>query len=240
MRLALQRHGLFAVDVHRATALAPVPGSEMPNGVLRFAGTVDHAAHHRPPASIRRRDTGCATAASGCAGRFRCPAPVPGTRRGGAAAAGTGGDLRSERAPDPVPARFPGPTRTSWCDRRPFGRQGDAYRVADAFLQQNRQGGCRGNDALAPMPPRSSQVQWVIALRCEIAIDRNQILHPALLARQNNLVARPSPVPRPFSPTPARRRPSHGASHLGLFRLGETRVCRPSCAPPAPGRGYPS
>src|SRR5687768_3247753 len=46
--LALERHGLLAVDVHRRHRhFAGARQADADMGVLRLAGAVDHAAHHR-------------------------------------------------------------------------------------------------------------------------------------------------------------------------------------------------
>src|SRR5688500_2381146 len=46
--LALERHGLLAVDVHRRHRhFAAARQADADMGVLRLAGAVDHAAHHR-------------------------------------------------------------------------------------------------------------------------------------------------------------------------------------------------
>src|ERR1700722_5247272 len=46
--LAAQRHGELAVDVNGRNRLFEGAGQRDPDvGVLRFSGTIDHAAHHR-------------------------------------------------------------------------------------------------------------------------------------------------------------------------------------------------
>ena len=65
----------------------------------------------------------------------------------------------------------------------------DADRVADAFLQQHRQRGGRGHDALAAHASLGQpQMQRVIAPRRQLAVDRDQVLHSAHLYRQNDAV----------------------------------------------------
>ena len=75
-----------------------------------------------------------------------------------------------------------------------LGRQRDANRVADAFLQQHRHAGGRGDDALrAHAGFGEAEMQRVVAARREIAIDGDQILHAADLARDDDAIVRPSP-----------------------------------------------
>ncbi len=70
-------------------------------------------------------------------------------------------------------------------------RQRNTDRVADALLQQHRQRGGRGDDALAAHARfGQAQVQRVIAAARQFAVHGDQVLHARDLARQDDLVAR--------------------------------------------------
>ena len=70
------------------------------------------------------------------------------------------------------------------------GRERRADGIADAFLQQHADGGGGGDDALrAQAGFGQSQVQRVIALGREHAVDADQVLHAADLGAQDDLVA---------------------------------------------------
>ena len=70
-----------------------------------------------------------------------------------------------------------------------LGRQRDANRVADAFLQQNSDRGGGRDDALAAHARFGQpQVQRVIAARRQIAVDRNQVLDATDFGADDDLV----------------------------------------------------
>src|SRR6266581_2446202 len=74
-----------------------------------------------------------------------------------------------------------------------FGRQRDANRIANAFVEQHAQ---RSRRPDLPLHAHSSlgeaQVQWLFGLRGKIAVHGNEVARPRSLARNNDLV-----VPQP-------------------------------------------
>ena len=66
-----------------------------------------------------------------------------------------------------------------------LGRERDADRVADAFLQQHGHAGGGGDDALAAHAGfGEAEMQRVVAARGELAIDVDQVLHAADLGAE--------------------------------------------------------
>ena len=102
-----------------------------------------------------------------------------------------------------------------------LGRERDADRVADAFLQQHRHRGGRGDDALgAHAGLGEPQVQRVVAARGELAVDAIRSCTAAHLAREHDAVAGQaellgacarSRAPRRSAPRASRRRRRAGS-----------------------------
>ena len=89
------------------------------------------------------------------------------------------------------------------------GRERDADRVADAFLQQHRHRGRGGDDALRSHAGLGeAEVQRVVAARGEVAVHADQVLHAAHLAGDDDAVVGQARVPRPAPRCRARRRPA--------------------------------
>ena len=190
--VAFQRHRFCAIDIHRRDRdFAGAGQADADVGVLAFAGAVDHAAHHR---HVHGFDAGILAAPD----RHLGAQPVLDVlrqflehRAGGAAAAGTGGDQRGERAHAHDLQDFLGDLDFRGARFARLRRQRNADGVADAFLQQHRQRRGRGDDALAAHAGfGQAQMQRVIAARGQIAIHLDQILHARHLARQDDAVAR--------------------------------------------------
>ena len=111
-------------------------------------------------------------------------------RTGGAPATRAGSDHRRECTQAHRLQQFLGNDDFTRARFVRLGRQRNADRVADAFLQQHRQCSRRRNNALRSHAGLGqTEVQGVIAARSEIAIDRNQLLHAGNLAREDDLVA---------------------------------------------------
>ena len=109
--------------------------------------------------------------------------------RGGAAAAGAGGDHRHE-APKAHALQqflrdlhFEGPVAAG------LGRERDADGVADPLLQQNAERRRRGDDALRPHARLGQpEMERKLGPRRQHGIDRDQILHRAHLCREHDAV----------------------------------------------------
>src|SRR5690606_27082493 len=81
--------------------------------------------------------------------------------------------------------------------RARFGCERDADGVADALLQQHRERGAGGDDALAADAGLGqAQVQREVAARGEVAVDRDQLLHAADLAAQDDALGRQAELDR--------------------------------------------
>ena len=144
---------------------------------------------------------------------------------GGAAAAGAGRDLRREAAnahrlqnllrdPD-----FFGAVAA----RR--GRQRNANRVADAFLQQHAHRGARCHHALRAHPGfRESKMQRIFAACGQRAIDINQILHAADLRAENDLVGAQAELLRQLRRIQRAHHHGFHGDFAGVFGLVEPRI----------------
>ena len=73
------------------------------------------------------------------------------------------------------------------------GRERDADRVSDAFLEQDGQSGGARHDALhAHARLGEAEVEWVVGPACEASVDVDQVLHPGDLRREDDaIVAEP-------------------------------------------------
>src|SRR5690606_32429542 len=189
--VALEGDRALAVDEHgRGRHLAGAGQADADIGMAAFAGAIDHTAHDR---DVHALDPGVAgpphrhlapQVRLDAVGQFleECAAGAPAARAGhdhrrkGAQVHGLEDFLRDDDFARAVPAGF--------------GRERDANGVADALLQQHRQSGGRGDDALAAHAGLGqAQVQRVVAARGEVAIDGDEILHVADLARQDDGIA---------------------------------------------------
>ena len=154
-----------------------------------FAGAVDHAAHDR---HTHRGHLGVALAP------FRHALAQEALDllgqalevvAAGAAAAGAGHDLWRERAQPQALQDFLRHQHLLGARRARLGRERDADGVADALLQQDRERCGGGDDALdAHAGLGEPQVQGVVALGGEVAVDGDQVLHPADLAGEDDAV----------------------------------------------------
>ena len=164
--LALQRHRLLAIDIdrrHRRLAGAGQRNADV--GELRLARTVDDAAHHGDVHRLPRPDSVRATPAS-AARRYAWMllGQFLEDRAGGAAAARTGGDHRRERAQAHGLQDFLRDDDLARAVAVRLGRERNADRVADAFLQQHRHRRRRRDDALAAHAGfGQAQVQRIVA-----------------------------------------------------------------------------
>ena len=188
--IALERHGLLAIHVHGRHGLLPAAGQRDADvGELRFAGPVDHAAHHRDVhllhTRVLRTPHGHLVAQVGLdlvrelleEGARRAPAAGTGRhhRGEGAQAHGLQDLLRHDHLARAIAARL--------------GGERDADGVADAFLQQHAHRGRRGHDALRSHARLGeSQVQCVVATAGQRAVDADQVLHRGDLAREHDAI----------------------------------------------------
>ena len=136
---------------------------------------------------------------------------------GGAAASGACGHAGVERA---QAERLQDLERDDHFLRARFarlGRQRNADRVADAFLQQHCQRSARRHGALgAHAGLREAQMQRVVAAPCQCTVDADEVLYARHLARQDDLVR--SQAERLGTPGRLDRRSEDGAVH-DLLRL---------------------
>ena len=97
--------------------------------------------------------------------------------------------------------------------------------VADALLQQHRERGGGGDDAFRSEAGFGQpQVQRVIALRGELAIDHDEILHAADLGAEDDLVAAEPVAFGGLGGEEAARDDGVHGDFLGVQRLGQQRV----------------
>ena len=242
MRGPPQRHRLDPVDEHRRGRRLARPGQRNADvGVLAFARPVDDAAHHRDvepldarieraPPRHRRRQVVLDVAREFLE-----------HRRGRAAAAGAGGDLRGE---DAEPHRLQQLLRDPHLLRPVAARLGgerNADRVAEALLQQHAERGRGGDDPFRPHAGfGQAEMQRIVRALGQHAIDRDQVLHRRHFGRQDDARARKSDLLR------ARRGNQRGADHrLARDRARVERArrswrSRPSGRSAVPGRASPS
>ena len=96
--------------------------------------------------------------------------------RGRPAAARAGADLRQERAQAHRLEDLLGDLHLALAGRAGLRRERDPDRVADALVEQDRQPGGRGDDALVPHPGLGqAQVERVVAARREQPVDVDQV-----------------------------------------------------------------
>ena len=85
-----------------------------------------------------------------------------------------------------------------------LGRQRNADRVAEAFLQQNAERGGRGDDALrAHAGFGQAEMQRVVGALAQHPIDGDQVLHRRDLRRQDDARRARARSPRPAPPREA-------------------------------------
>ena len=151
--------------------------------------------------------------------------------RGRAAAAGAGGDDRHEGAKAHRLQDFLRDLHLERAVAAGLGRQRDADRVADPFLQQDAERGGGGDDALrAHAGLGQAEMDRVVAARREHAVDGDQVLHAGDLGREDDAVARQADLlgaragekrrtaPSPRA-SPRRRRADRRASAFSSIRL---------------------
>ncbi len=110
------------------------------------------------------------------------------------------------------------------------GRERNANRIADAFLQNHAHGGGGCHHAFrAHAGFGQSEMQRIVAARGQRAIDVDQILHAADFRAENNLVGAQAVF---FRQRGGVQRAHHHRFHghfAGVFRLGQHASSRPSC-----------
>ena len=192
--IALQGHGLDAIHVHRRDGRLPRSGQADPDvRVLALARPIHDASHH---CHVHSFDAAVALAphrhlrpeiALDAIGEFL----KEGARR--APAAGARDHQRRERTQAHRLQHLLRHDDLAAAVAARLRRQRNPYGVADAFLQQHRHRGRRSDDALGSHAGLGeTQMQGVIAARRKFTVDRDQILHPAHLARQHDPLARES------------------------------------------------
>ena len=192
-----QGHRLFAINEDRRRRL--LAGSRQADadiGVLAFAGAVDDASHdrhlHGLDAVILRRPFRHfgAHITLDFVGQMlehgaRCPP-----------ASGAGDNLRNERAEPHGLQNFLGYDHFAAAVAARLRGQRNTDGIADAFLQEHRQGGRGGDDAFRSQPRLGkSEMQGIIPRRGQFPVNGDQVLHLADLARQHDFIA---PETQPF------------------------------------------
>src|ERR1043166_794914 len=190
--VALEGSHEAAIDVHRRFGFFKGAGKRDADvGVLGFSGPVDHATHDR---DLHRLDAGMGFLPPG---HLHAEVGLDLVRHlleegaGGAAAAGAGGDLRSEAADAER-------LKNLLADDHLFGTVAIGHRgersadgVADAFEQQRRERGGGGDDSLAAEAGfGEAEVQRIIAGGGEHAVDVDQVLDAADFGAEDDLVVR--------------------------------------------------
>ena len=118
-------------------------------------------------------------------------------RAGGAPAAGTGAHHRCEGAQSHGLEDLLRHLHFARTLAAGLGRERNADRVADAFLQQHCHRRRRGDDALgAHARLGQPEMQRVVAALAQAAVDRNEVLHLAHLAGDDDLFGGESPFLR--------------------------------------------
>ena len=158
--------------------------------MLAFTRAVDDATHDRHPQRLHAR-------ISHTPHRHLCPQEIVNllgkvlkSGAGGTATSRTSGDA-GHKNPHPQGLQdfrchdhFLGTRLTG------LGCQRHTNRVANALLQQHGQSGRRSDRSLGTHTRfGQAQVQSIVATACQLAVNRNQILHSADFARQDDLVA---------------------------------------------------
>ena len=115
--------------------------------------------------------------------------------RGGAPAAGAGGDHRHEGAEAHRLQELLRDRHLAGAVAAGLRRQRDADGVADALLQQERHRRRRGDDALgAHAGLGEAEMQGVVGARGELRIDRDQVLHLADLGATRMIFVAARPI----------------------------------------------
>ena len=161
--------------------------------------------------------------------------------RGGAAAAGAGGDDGQERAEAHGLQQFLRHLDFARAVAVRLGRQRDADGVADAFLQQDAHRGRGGDDALrAHAGLGEAEMQRMVGAAGEIAIDGDEVLHFGDLGRQDDLFAREADLLGALRREQGRLHDRLAHHGIGRDGRGASRCSRPSAASAVPGRASPS
>jgi hypothetical protein len=196
--VAVQGDKFLAVDVDGAAGLFAGAGqADADVGGFRFAGAVDDAAHHGERhlldalvllLPLRHAVADVALDALG---------QLLERRAGGASAAGAGRHAGRERAQSERLEQLARGVNFFAAVAAGPRRQRDANRVANTFLQQDADGRGGPYGALgAHARFGEAQVQRLLGLAGEVAVDLNEILRLGNLARNNDLVAAQSALER--------------------------------------------
>src|SRR6185312_2930467 len=188
--VTLQSDAFFAIHIDRGYwMLAGTRQADTQIGVLALARAVHHTAHdrhlHGLDALIRLLPLGhlVADVALDVLGQLLE------IGAGGASAAGAGGHQRQEGAQAHGLQDLLGHDHFAAAIAAGFGRQRNPNGVADALLQEHREGGGGSDDALAAHAGfREPEVQRVVAARREARVHVDQVLHAAHLAGEDDLV----------------------------------------------------
>ena len=190
--------------------------------MLRLAGAVDDAAHHR--------DVECFDAGILCLPRrhfiadeiLDAAGQFLERGRGGAAATGACRDQRHEGTEAHGLQQFLRNLHFAGAVAAGLRRQRNTDGVADALLQQDTERRGRRHDALrAHAGFGEAEMDGVIGTRRQILIDRDQILHRRDLRRQDDAIFRQPDFLGTFGRR--QRRLHHGFAHhrTGIARIGE-------------------
>ena len=162
-----------------ATGSSNVPGSEIPmSACLRLARAVDDAAHDRDAQLLGARVRLAPDRHPLLEVALDLLGHLLEERRGRPAAAGTGRDLRQERAQAHRLEDLLGDLDLALARRAGLRRERDPDRVADPLVEQDRQPGRRGDDALVAHPRLGqAEVERVVAARREQPVDVDEVAH---------------------------------------------------------------
>src|SRR5690606_8316320 len=189
--VALQGDGAFAIDEHRSGRhFARARQADADIGVAAFARAVHHAAHHGDVHAFDARVAGAPYRHLAPQVRLDAVGQFLEERAAGAPATRAGHHHGRERPQVHGLQDFLGHDDFAGAVATRFGGERNAYGVADALLQQHRQRRRRGDDALAAHAGfGQAQVQGVVAACGQVAVDGDEVLHVADLARQDDGVA---------------------------------------------------
>ncbi len=173
-----------------AAGASPVPGSEMPiSACLDSPGPVDDAAHHRDGQRLHPGVAAFPLRHLLADEILDVAGELLERGRGGAAAAGTGGDQRHEGAEAHALQQFLRHLHFERAVAVRLRRERDADGVADPLLEQHAERGRRGDDALRPHAGLGQpEMQRQLGAGGEHGVDGDQILHRRHLGRQHDLV----------------------------------------------------
>ncbi|KAG0935462.1 hypothetical protein G6F31_015921 [Rhizopus arrhizus] len=189
--VAFERDRAFPVHEYRRRGhFARSRQTDSEIGMTAFARPIEHTAHDRDvhafDARILRLPDRHLTAQIG----LDAISQFLEERAAGAAATGACHDHRRERAQAHRLQDFLRHDGFAAAIAARFRRERNADRVADALLQQHGQRGGGRHDALAAHAGLGQpQVQGVVATGGQVAVDRDQVLDVADLARQDDGVA---------------------------------------------------